>query len=183
MNNNGDKQDNYFSNCYIKDIHGGEAICTFNNCIVFNNYNYIYGHQIDLNALFNSTLYNCVLIGNKNATNNNKLPQEAMAYNCISIRGTSTFQNVPNSTNKELADFANVFKTFKGTYDDTETFELLDSIKTKYLGNDGTEVGIYGGMLPFSPTPTNPQITKCKVAPRSTADGKLSVDIEVKSAE
>ena len=182
IDNNDDKQDNYFSNCYIKNIVGGKAICTFNNCIVFNNKDFIYGRWIDLNELYNSTLYNCVLIGNKDASHN-KLPKEAMAYNCISIRGTSTFQNVPNSTNKELADFANVFKTFKGTYDDTETFELLDSIKTKYLGNDGTEVGIYGGMLPFSPTPTNPQITKCKVAPRSTADGKLSVDIEVKSAE
>lgn len=50
-------------------------------------------------------------------------------------------------------------------------------------GTDGTEVGIYGGSLPYDPTPTNPQITKFNVASKTTADGKLSVDIEVKSAE
>ena len=49
-------------------------------------------------------------------------------------------------------------------------------------GTDGTEVGIYGGSLPYDPTPTNPQITKFNVAAKSTADGKLSVDIEVNSA-
>lgn len=57
-------------------------------------------------------------------------------------------------------------------------FQLTDEAK-QYLGDDGTEVGIYGGSLPFDPTPTNPQITKFNVAPKTTADGKLSVDIEV----
>ncbi len=57
-------------------------------------------------------------------------------------------------------------------------YQLTDEAK-KYLGDDGTEVGLYGGSLPFDPTPTNPQITKFNVAPKTTADGKLSVDIEV----
>lgn len=37
--------------------------------------------------------------------------------------------------------------------------------------------------LPYSAIPTNPQITKFNVASKTTADGKLSVDIEVKSGE
>ncbi len=57
-------------------------------------------------------------------------------------------------------------------------YQLTDDAK-KYLGSDGTEVGIYGGSLPFDPTPTNPQIVKFNVAPKTTADGKLSIDIEV----
>lgn len=65
----------------------------------------------------------------------------------------------------------NVFK--EGTF-----YQLTDEAK-KYIGDDGTEVGIYGGSLGFDPTPTNPQITKFNVAPKTTADGKLSVDIEV----
>ena len=48
---------------------------------------------------------------------------------------------------------------------------------------DGGEIGIYGGSLPYSAVPTNPQITKFNVASKTTADGKLSVDIEVKSGE
>ena len=66
---------------------------------------------------------------------------------------------------------------------DTETFHLTEAAQTAYLGLDGTQVGIYGGSMPFDPIPTNPQITKCKVAQKSTTDGKLSVDIEVKTAE
>ena len=76
-----------------------------------------------------------------------------------------------------------LFKTFKGTYDDNENFELKDTAKKNYLGTDGKEVGIYGGSLPFDPVPSNPQITKCNVAAKSTADGKLSVDIEVNGAK
>lgn len=57
-------------------------------------------------------------------------------------------------------------------------YQLTDEAK-QYVGDDGKEVGLYGGSLPFDPTPTNPQITKFNVAPKTTADGKLSVDIEV----
>ena len=76
-----------------------------------------------------------------------------------------------------------VFKNWTGTYTDAQAFELTDEAKTKYPGDDGKELGIYGGNLPFTPNPTNPKITKFNVASKSTADGKLSVDIEVKAAE
>ena len=80
-----------------------------------------------------------------------------------------------------------VFKTYKnndsGTFTDDETFELTDEAKTTLLGLDGTQVGIYGGNMPFSATTTNPQITRCNVAAKSTADGKLSVDITVSVPE
>lgn len=109
------------------------------------------------------------------------------AYNCIVLTFCNNyFENIPNTTNKILTDYTAFFKTYTGDELDkldSETFELTDEAKTKYLGTDGTEVGIYGGILPFDPTPTNPQITKCNVASKSTADGKLSVDIEVRAAE
>ena len=83
-----------------------------------------------------------------------------------------------------ISNISTVFKSYKGgRFSDTQKFELTDDAQKKYLGMDGTQVGIHGGMLPFSSTPSNPQITKCNVAAKSTADGKLSVDIEVKAAE
>lgn len=85
-----------------------------------------------------------------------------------------------------MSDYAAFFKTYTGAslnYLDSQNFQLTEAAKTQYLGMDGTEVGIYGGSLPFDPVPSNPQITKCNVAAKSTADGKLSVDIEVKAAE
>ena len=82
-----------------------------------------------------------------------------------------------------MKEYTDVFKTYTGTYNDDENFELTDVAKEAYKGIGGTEVGIYGGNMPFSTTPTNPQITKCNVAAKSTADGKLSVDITVNGAE
>ena len=86
-----------------------------------------------------------------------------------------------------ISSVSSVFKTYNatsGTYiTDLYDFTLTDEAAAKYLGNDGTQVGIYGGSLPYDENPTIPQITKCNVASKSTADGKLSVDIEVKAAE
>ena len=60
----------------------------------------------------------------------------------------------------------------------TETFELTETAAATYLGDDGTQVGIYGGTNPFNPTPTNPQVKKFTV--NSTTDGdQLKVKINV----
>ncbi|MDE7377864.1 MAG: hypothetical protein K2N13_02760 [Paraprevotella sp.] len=107
----------------------------------------------------------------------------AVAYNCVAFGQADYFKNVPNQTNKVVENAAAIFKTFTGTYSEEENFELTESAKAAYLGMDGTQVGIHGGSLPFDATPSNPQITKCNVAAKSTADGKLSVDITVNAAE
>ena len=75
------------------------------------------------------------------------------------------------------------FESGNCQYYDDEKYELSEEKQKSYTGTDGTQVGIYGGNMPFDPIPSNPQITKCNVAAKSTADGKLSVDIEVNGAE
>lgn len=65
----------------------------------------------------------------------------------------------------------------------TPMYQLNDEFKDKYIGNDGKEIGIYGGTCPFTVAPHIYQILKCDVAPKTTPDGKLSVHIEVMSAE
>jgi len=142
----------------------------FQNCVIRGNYLY----NID-----SSSFKNCVLIGNGN---NDYVSSSCIAYNCIGI-GTNIFNNMPNQSN-QTKSYSEVFKTLTGaSYNDSENFELTDEAKTTLLGIDGTQVGIYGGNMPFDSTPTNPQITKCNVAAKSTADGKLSVDITVNGAE
>ena len=76
-----------------------------------------------------------------------------------------------------------MFKEFTGTYADSQTFELSENAKTTLLGTDGSEIGMYGGPVPYTSQPSYPQITKMNVANKTTADGKLSVEIEVNSAE
>ncbi len=148
------------------------------NCVV-------YGSLADAHVNY-STFTNCVLIGSK------ELDATNMASNCIGIytgdiSGTDLFANLPQSSNVRFTKSSDVFKTFRssgsGNVKDTDNFELLDVIKEKYLGTDGKEIGMYGGNLPFNPHSLSPKIKKFNVASKSTADGKLSVDIEVDGVE
>lgn len=114
----------------------------------------------------------------------NKFPITATVKNCVSTQ-SGTFGNISNSTNKYV-EIQNLFKTAtKGIMysNESENYDLTDEAKTLYLSTDGTQVGIYGGLAPYDPTPSNPQITKFNVAQKATADGKLSVDITVNGAE
>jgi len=106
-----------------------------------------------------------------------------MASNCVSIENNIIFDNLVNISNCSFSTYGEMFKSFTGSYSDNQTFELTDAAKTKYLGTDGTEVGMHGGALPYDTTPSYPQITKMNVASKTTADGKLSVEIEVSAAE
>lgn len=147
-----------FSNCVVKGPYDtcfrNLRSCNFKNCILdYRGY--------DAFGDYGNTVYNCVGVGSEHK---------------------GLFSQIPNSTNV-YKSFDEVFKTYAGQYNDDESFEITDGIKESIKGIDGTEVGIYGGNLPFSTTPTNPQITKCNVAAKSTADGKLSVDITVNGAE
>lgn len=144
----------------------------FRNCVL----------RVNPSTINSSILRNCIIIStNQYAT----FSKSNSFYNNIGISSQTIFPDLPNQTNKRLTEYTSVFKTYTGesiSTMDNETFELTDAAKTTYLG-DGTEVGIHGGSFPFDPAPTIPQITKCKVASKSTADGKLSVDIEVGVAE
>ena len=60
---------------------------------------------------------------------------------------------------------------------------ILSRTGVKYLGIDGTPVGKFGGMIPYDMMPSYPQITKMNVAAKTTADGKLSVEIGVSAAQ
>lgn len=148
------------------------SVFDFTNCVL----------KGSASSLGYSTLRNCIFYN----TTTNTFSSSTSLYNTVVFSSVSNvLDNIANNgTNIVTEDWPGVFKTYSGTkFEDSETFELTDEAKTKYLGTDGTEVGIYGGNLPFDPTPSNPQITKCNVASKSTADGKLSVDIEVRAAE
>ena len=177
---------------YIKNENSGSSM-SFSNCIV--NTSFVDNRTASeanawIERFYNCSFVNCVIIGtNRFITQNyatvliDKLPLNSTAYHSVSINCSGgCFGNISNTTNQH-STFDEVFKEFTGTYNDNITFELTDEAKTKFLGTDGTQVGIYGGAMPFDPITTNPRITKCSVAAKSTADGKLSVDIEVNGAE
>lgn len=59
-------------------------------------------------------------------------------------------------------------------------FELQDSIATTILGNDGTQVGIYGGPMPFDPYVYNHKVSAAR---RTTPDGFLDLEIKLYDEE
>lgn len=158
-----------FQNCIVRDMQGNNYI--FNNCLFLADTNTTNSH------CGNSEYRNCIILNsydtNSTSTYYNNLYCKSYANNKF---------NVTNNTNVEVAEDNEAIKNLFGYSDDNE-YKLTEAAKALIKGTDGTEVGIYGGSLPYDPTPTNPQISKFNVAAKTTADGKLSVDIEVKSAE
>ena len=174
-----------FVNCYVSDVDYYSTnsntynSCEFQNCVIMDDY---------IKGIENSVFRNCFLYVSGSYTGYNNLNTTSSAYNCVGWAANSDkiFFNQSNTTNTQVSSLSDVFKTWTGSSlanFKTERLELTDAAKTKYLGSDGTQIGIYGGSIPFDPRPSNPQITKLNVASKSTADGKLSVDIEVKAAE
>ncbi len=177
-------QNALFVNCDIRQLRDCPIATTFRNCII--------GY---IDVISNCDLSNCIVKGGRwyysepfSLTNcicyvsgNNTLPAAISTYNCVAFGefAKGFFKNINNTTNKSVADSSSLFKTFTGgTYTEEETFELTDEAASTYLGMDGTQVGIYGGDVPFDPTPSNPQITQFDVE-KNTANGKLTVKINV----
>ncbi|MBQ5713530.1 MAG: hypothetical protein IIV77_03440 [Bacteroidaceae bacterium] len=179
----------FFINCAVgcPQSTSTSASIEFSNCFIkFDDYS-SYGNYA--NDVINAYYKNCI-IQTTNPYYENKILSSCTAYYCVGLGYNELFTNISgkNSTNKYVSDIKSVFKTYTTTsfntyIQDRYNFKLTDEAAAKYLGTDGTQVGMYGGNLTYDENPTIPQITKCNVAAKSTADGKLSVDIEVKAAE
>lgn len=179
-----------FLNSVIMSYSCSNIHSNFVNCVVG-----IDNHQSRLLPIFaiNSILWhntecsynisNCCASGNENANT---------SFYSIGCRWSHLYSNMnycnyfdvsytPDHHLYNVNGMSTIFKDFDGTYYDACTFELQDDIANSILGDDSTQVGIYGGQYPFDPRVRNPRIIQCNVGQRTTLDGKLSVDIEVTS--
>lgn len=121
------------------------------------------------NCIFNSTgatgsYTNCILL-------NCTASSYSTFNNCVS--NTYQFGDQPiTANNKYLPNLGDFFK-------EDSIYELRDDLTDTLLGNDGTQVGIYGGSMPFTPELSGLKITKFKVGNKTTADGKLPIEISI----
>lgn len=167
---------NTFRNCYIK----GDYYC--NNATMFNCFLY-YPSQysgISDDLFCNSNFTNCIIASNVT------LPASNKVANCVGIatntsNTTDVFAKIPEKLGCSMAT-RDIFNSWSDAISTTnvspESFELSELGK-QYRGVDNTEVGMLGGNYPYNPVVSIPRITKCEVAEKATADGKLSVNIEV----
>lgn len=139
----------------------------------------------DANNLNNKTILNSILYINSAYYSNGSLNGYTV-FNSIGINTTSggayNYFDLTNMSGHYLHNyggFAQVFQTFRGTYSDGMSMALNDNIATTILGEDSTQVGIYGGYYPWDPSVSNPFIGHCTAARRTDEQGMLQVDIEI----
>ena len=90
--------------------------------------------------------------------------------------------NNPNDYTNE--NYKSLFASGESRYyNDEYDYRLTDEAAATYLGSDGTQVGIYGGVTSFTDVPSNPQVTSKNISARSNANGKLSVRITVEAQQ
>lgn len=174
-----------FANCYIykPNVAADESVVTFINCIL---------RRQDMgNYSRYASFENCIIIIDSDSQYGSyrnpyySLPPTATASYNLGL-GAQLFVDITNATNTAITYSASssIFKTYRADYAfaESETYELTDEAKATYIGSDGTEVGIYGGLYPFDSKPHHPIITKSNVA-KKAEDGKLSVSFEVNGEE
>lgn len=190
-----------FINCYISELRSYAYYtayqCTMSlvNCFVNNIYenngnpynvyscdNCVIGLKRDYstNDINYSSFDNCIFFGKEN--NCGKLAITNSVNNCLATGPgmSAIFDNFQVTNNTIVEDITSIFKDFNGTnYADNMTFELTDEAARTYLCADGSQIGLYGGTVPFDFVMPALKLVKCVVSNQSTPDGKISVDLEV----
>lgn len=175
------------TNCIVKgSVYGTlSRYNTYINCVINYNNNYYLPHYVICN--------NCIISGNDYYSHsfyqfNNCVVRKSGgndtilngAVNNSVLIGFTRSDNPASSVNVAMS-LSDVFENWDGESlpTDLETYVLKSSVSDSIQGLDGTEVGIFGGFMPFEWRPSYSIIKRFNVANRTTADGKLSVDIEV----
>lgn len=145
------------TNCHITDnMDCGGAISSstiyVTNSIIWRLFSFNY-------LISNSILYNS--IGNAGTSKNNIF---------IGVDGTGTL----NSNDVNWTGINEV-----GVWADTGYYEL--KYPKKYIGTDGTQVGIYGGEYPWNIIPSTPRLLESDIDAKTSAEGILKVSIKVEA--
>lgn len=139
--------------------------------------------------LYNSVSYTLNNIDNSFITNNIFFENNGVAGGCdMSTFSHNVFKYTPaigNSTftsNYNDIDFTNLMINQSGTTFDYAQDYHLQSPST-YLGTDGSQVSIYGGVFVFKDLaiPHNPHIISKTIATQTNAAGELPIQITVEA--
>lgn len=157
-------------NCLVNNPDNSSS--SYINCVV-RHYNF--------SLLTHSSFINSVLVYSGTTNSYVSLPATALAQNCIGVRETATSGNIFGGCINQNSTMVgtSVFSNFSLDYMNPDRYVLTDNAQAAYHGTDGTQVGLFGGFMPYTASLSYPVISHMNVAPRTTADGRLSVDIQV----
>lgn len=173
------------TNCIVRggSIGNDEKVTMINCLIDFKSGRWEGGISIINCVFYNSTsshflpgsFVNSIII---NGTDRDFSTEGVYSFkNCVCIGNGDLFTNPDFCTNCISGKTIEIFKNSDWKQ------PLTDEAKNECKGDDGTEIGAYGGFLPWSTTPSYPQISKLNISNRTTSDGLLSVEVEVNSVQ
>jgi hypothetical protein len=150
-----------------------------NNNDILNEYVY-YGGEAPIhgdnnqvnNNIFRRDNSGNLIVGNGNIAKNNLCAHASPSFGTLSTV-SGNFLGIA-----QTAIFVN---QTSDSFNYTSDYHLQNT--SAYLGLDGTQVGIYGGVFPYKENaiPTNPHIESKTIAPQTNATGQLTIQVLVKA--
>lgn len=177
-------------NCYVANPYTFaqyQSLMDIRNCVIYTSN----GSYLNRSNIVNSIYYGTSSFANSIT---GSLPSSTTASYTLGIGYRSpnsttaspgyAFINIYDSSSDWEATTETILTGISSfSYSDTSVYKLSEADAVKYIGDDGTEIGMYGGTTPYSPIVECPQITNYTVAKKSSKDGTLSVDVTVEMAE
>lgn len=162
------------SNCILRDrILNSDTNVFKNNVITGINGNGVLAN-CDANTFMNNIFTTTNLLSDGNCSYNN------IQYNIFAQSSPNLGTGSTDLNNDKGIDMATVFVDLAGS-----DFHLLTDAYTTYLGDDGTEVGLYGGLLPFKEgaIPINPHISHKSIQTTTNSNGFLNISFTVEAQQ
>ena len=160
------ENDALFRNCWINAVETGTDLkskIVIDHCILWRSYS------------------NTIAYYTNNIILHDNIPADAMAYNNIIVDKNGISENATGNGNWFGIGTVGIFaeEGEDGSYAPGKKFTL--KYPKTYVGTDGTEVGINGGVTPWNPVSSLPRIVSSKIDNRAAEDGKINVSIKVEA--
>jgi len=163
--------------------------CIIRSTITYSNNNIFKNNVIPYGYMNNPPIVNC----HYNTFNNNIFgTSQGPAYYNNTCLYNNFHKNVLSLANPYYGNIA----TDMGNYNNIDlttvyvnaaggNYHLQEAAKTTYLGDDGTEVGLYGGISPFKEgaVPVNPHISQKSISISTDNSGFLKVSFKVSAQQ
>jgi len=148
--------------------------------------NILLGTSTNFYLVDSSLIKNNILINTQSSVNHFYSSNNNSYYNNLFVGQLKVLSSSNNygSNNYFGVAQADIFVNQTGNaLDYTHNYHLKNP--EKYIGTDGTQVGLYGGLIPFKDggAPSNPQVTAKSVDTKTDANGNLKINFTVKAQD
>jgi hypothetical protein len=147
-----------------------------NNALITNNVLTVPSSDC-LNSIISCTIQNNVVVHN-----GSYLFYRSSANTVQNNLFVNTYSAGSGNIDKQLLE--SIFVNYSGgAFSYVHDFKLKDTSPGKNAGTDGTDIGIYGTVVPYKEgaVPFNPHITDEQIATRTDSQGKLNVKVTVEA--